>query len=419
MARARRENGPAPVETTLPRMVPTLSGWAVLLLGVVLVVAAINSGVNTLFLISGTLLGAVLASGVGAWRQVTGLAVRRRLPEGVHAGEPFSVELTLSSRRRRPAHAVMVEDLTASAGEPWEAFTPYVPGRASRTLIYSARVRRRGVVRFTGVRLSSVFPFGLVRAAVELAGGGDEELVVYPALGEVRPSFLQGQLGGVRERASLQPSRLGTTDIHGLREYRPGDNPKWIHWRTSARLGKPVVKEFDREEARRIHVVLDGWLRPDDPEGAERFELGVSFAATLAAGSTRATRMVGLSASGTEPIHLPPAAGLGQVRVVLEHLARLEPTPDAHPPVPDPERPVLRNTTVILVVSDPGRLRSVSPGVWQAPGGSVRIVDVSAPAFMELFVPPAPPGAGLPSPPAGADDPRQRSAEQWTADALL
>jgi len=369
---------------------PTRAGLVALATAAVLCAAGINSGVNTLFLVSGVVFGAITISIVGAWRQLTGLTVRRRLPTSVHAGEAFSVELRLATRTRRPAHAVLIEDLAEAGGEPWRAFTPYVAGRSAKRLQYSARVRQRGLVQFAGVRLSTRFPFGLVRASIQTAAGDEDALVVYPALGTVRPSFLQGQLGGIRERPSLQPSRIGMTDIHGLREYRPGDNPRWIHWRSSARLGKPVVKEFDREEARRIHVVLDSVLeRHAGAEARQRFEWAISFAATLAAGSTRAARMVGLTALGAERIDLMPAAGAAQVRATLEHLARLTPADVATPPVPVDNREAIRNTAVILVVLSPDRLRDIPVGAWQQSGGTVHVVDVSAPAFLDLFIPPA------------------------------
>jgi len=246
------------------------------------------------------------------------------------------------------------------------------------------------VVRFEGVRLSTLFPFGLVRASRQVTGGAENELIVYPALGTVRPAFLQGQLGGIRERPSLHPSRLGATDIHGLREYRPGDNPKWIHWRSSARLGKPIVKEFDREEARRIHVVLDSVLGPEaDPAERQRLEWGISFAATLASGSMGLARMVGLTALGTDRIDLAPAAGLPRVRTILEHLARLMPAEDAPSPVPALEGGSIRNAAVILVVLSRARLRQLSPAAWQAPGTTVHVVNVGAATFQDLFIPPS------------------------------
>lgn len=371
---------------TRPRVAPTPAGWIALVLAVALAVAGVNAGVNILFLLSGVLLGAVLVSFVGAWRQLVGITVVRQLPTTVHAGQAFTVELRLANHKNRPAHALLLEDLVRRTPRGWSAFAPRVAPRSVRHLHYPARVAQRGVVQFEGVRLSTLFPFGLVRSSMLLAGGSENELVVYPALGAVRPSFLQGQLAGVRERGSLHPSRIGATDIHGLREYRIGDNPKWIHWRRSASLGRPLVKEFDREEARRVHVVLDAVL-PAGAGEADRqcLEQAISFAATLAAASTRATREVGLTVVGAEPMDLPPAAGLGQVRMILEALARVVPSSGGPAPAPPEDRRLLRNTAVVLLAVSPARAAGLPAAAWQAPGGSVRVMDTSAPAFAEQF----------------------------------
>lgn len=385
MADAKPETEPRTF-TTRPRVVPTRAGWMNLGLAVALGIAAANSGANVVFLISGVILGAFIVSLAGAYRQLTGITVQRRLPESVHAGQSFTVELALANRKRRPAHAVFVEDRVHRTSDAWSAFAPRVAAASTRTLHYPARVLQRGVVRFQGVRLSTLFPFGLVRASIVLAGGTQNVLTVFPALGAVRPSFLQGQLSGVHERASRRPSRIGATDIHGLREYRTGDNPKWIHWRRSASLGRPLVKEFDREEARRIHVVLDGVL-PPDADDARRLDLerAISFAATLASAGSRGTREVGLTALAAEREDCLPASGVAQVHAIMGMLARLEPTAEPRHLTPAFDRHILRNTAVILVLTSAARLAGLDVSAWQAPGGSVRVVHAGDPSFMDLF----------------------------------
>src|SRR5258708_33611326 len=48
-------------------------------------------------------------------------------------------------------------------------------------------------------------------------------------------------------------------EYHGLRDYRPGDSPRWIHWRTSARLGQPRVQEFEQQHEQNLAILLDPW----------------------------------------------------------------------------------------------------------------------------------------------------------------
>jgi uncharacterized protein (DUF58 family) len=108
-------------------------------------------------------------------------------------------------------------------------------------------------------------------------------LVVFPQLGRLSPGWTR----------LLDPTRLGRYqtshrqgpidgDYYGLREWRPGDSRRWIHWRTTAKLGKLAVRQFEQQQNRDLAVVLDLW-RPEaaTPEALGRLEVAVSLAATL------------------------------------------------------------------------------------------------------------------------------------------
>ena len=72
-------------------------------------------------------------------------------------------------------------------------------------------------------------------------------------------------------------------EYHGLRDYRSGDSPRWIHWRTSARRGELMVKEFEQQNEQDLAILIDPWL-PRTKAAAEQreaLEEAISFAATL------------------------------------------------------------------------------------------------------------------------------------------
>ena len=73
-------------------------------------------------------------------------------------------------------------------------------------------------------------------------------------------------------------------DFYGLRPWQRGDSRRWIHWRTSARAGGVMVRQFEQPHSRDVAIVLDLW-QPETPDATheENVELAVSFTATLAA----------------------------------------------------------------------------------------------------------------------------------------
>ena len=116
----------------------------------------------------------------------------------------------------------------------------------------------------------------------------------------------------------------------GLRPYRPGDDPKDIHWRTSARLQAPVVREYDRDTSESLWICLDLAGHPGDEA-----EALVEVAASLAASAEAEGKRFGLVAGGRT---VPPGAGAGHLERVLDALARVDFRPETPPPAPPVDR---------------------------------------------------------------------------------
>jgi uncharacterized protein (DUF58 family) len=140
---------------------------------------------------------------------------------------------------------------------------------------------RRGKYRFRDLDLGTRAPFGLVerRVTVPLP----DEIYVYPRIGQLSRRWFQLQrqssenlLGKRHDRSAQQE------EYHGLRDYRPGDSPRWIHWRTSARRGELMVKEFEQENEQDLTILIDPWLPRHKVTAEQRaaMEQAISFAAT-------------------------------------------------------------------------------------------------------------------------------------------
>jgi len=152
------------------------------------------------------------------------------------------------------------------------------------------------------------------------------EMVVYPALAVLPPALLRGLPSPPAPARQQGPSRHG--ELAGLRAFRPGDDPRGIHWRTSARRGMLLVREHEDDEGREATIVFDN----DARSGAEAFELAVSRTAALCVELTRRGLAVGLVTRGSETA---PSAGPGHLARLLRLLAFIAPV--AGPP-PRPRR---------------------------------------------------------------------------------
>ena len=82
--------------------------------------------------------------------------------------------------------------------------------------------------------------------------------------------------------SSRHPQRgISEGDYYGLRPWQSGDSLRWIHWRTTAKLARPIVRQYERRRSQDVAIVLDPWLPAGATERDEGLaELAISFAAT-------------------------------------------------------------------------------------------------------------------------------------------
>ncbi len=266
-------------------------GWYYLLVLSFVLCGAMLREVNLLLVLAGMLIGPLLLS----WRMVVitlrGLDIQRRMPSGVCAGDPLVVNLQLDNGRSRiGSWAVSVEeqidreDVADKYGlapiRPL-VFFPYTPAGQSRGRAYRSVLSRRGRYRLGPLRVSTRFPFGLLRCTITL--GETQWLTVFPRLGRLTGQWRLRQreaLEGAQHRRWRHSRVEG--DFFGVRDWRSGDSRRRINWRSSARHGTLVVSQFERPHNRNVAVLVDLW-QPEEPgpEHLETVELAVSFAATV------------------------------------------------------------------------------------------------------------------------------------------
>ncbi len=231
---------------------PTRDGawFLVLLLGVL--VAAVNTGNNLLYLALSCLLGVLIISNVLAEWNLRGLRVRRALPAEAFAGRPAVGAFVVENRRRVGGAAALTVEEVVDAPQGWQPMqveVPWVPAGEEVQVPCRWTLPDRGICRLEAVRVSSSFPFGLMARERVLHLGG--ELLVYP---EPTPGPM-ARAGAAHGHAREDRRKAGPDgDFRGLRPYQPGDPIRDVHWVTTARTGRPVVVERHGSFAERVIV---------------------------------------------------------------------------------------------------------------------------------------------------------------------
>ena len=262
----------------------TAAGASVLFMTVCCALCGMQLGNNYVFLIACLAGGIVVASLAIARNNLRGIDARRRLPFHIFAGTTVYSTILLENRRAHlPAVQLLVHDTITSepvAGEQPVSAVPYVPAGSRLESKQAVRFFTRGRAAFATITITSTFPFGLFRASrsVPLPEG----VVVYPRLRPIPASLLPPETGFARAEALLVSGPRGEDEFAGLREFRPGDNPKLIHWKSSARLpDRRLVKELEGTATRRVAVFFDTFLPDGNGHRGARFNRAVSLACSL------------------------------------------------------------------------------------------------------------------------------------------
>ncbi len=228
------------------RAVGLASGAAVLFL------LGTNVQAGWLFVLCALLLGTVVSGAILPGRMLRGIDVERRAPGEVVQGEEAFVELIVTNHARGVKLGLTLEDPHVSPTSLY--VTKVLPGERVE-LVTVRRARKRGVHEASAVTLRSAAPFGVAerRGTLQVAGS----TIVLPAVIPLgRLPFLT--LDSDPERASRSVSRRGTgPEFMGIREYRPGDSPRHVHWPSTARTGTVMVRELEQQRSRRLAIVVD------------------------------------------------------------------------------------------------------------------------------------------------------------------
>jgi uncharacterized protein (DUF58 family) len=319
----------------------TREGWLFILICLAVGLAAIRSGNNLLFLILGMMLGLLVVSGILSELSLRRLEFNRSPAPTLHAAKPFLMSIAVTNSKRAIASfSIEVEDILGDRVLDKRCYFLKIPAGRTQSTAYRHAFPRRGIYRYSGFRISTKFPFALLRKSrvVEL----ETEVVVLPSIHPVRLPPLPAP-GATGEREQRVRGRGG--DVYGLRDFRPGDDPRDVHWKSSAHRGRLVLRERQADVAQQVQLVLDHRLEISAHasllSAAEGVERAITLTASLAAELIHRGYRVAIQGMGSS---VPADGGPAHLARMLGYLARL-PYADAEAPAPEPpvtSAPVLR-----------------------------------------------------------------------------
>lgn len=355
---------------------PTSRAGVVLIGALVLYFFANQTQVGWLYVMVAVLVGAVLAAGLLSRSTLRTVSAARRVGEGgdLYENDQVQIGLTLHAGHSSSAQIRLTESCPIAAPDaPQREMNLYVPSLPRSSAVrfdFDVTVYKRGVYEFPELELESRAPFGFFRKSRIF--DVPSPVLVYPELKPLtRFDLLDRQLA---PQITRRTAGIGY-EVMGLRPYRPGDSPRHVHWRSVARTGQLVSKEFADETQPGVTLALDLFSHPYTETESKHtpFEWAVKAAASI--GDYAMRRGYPLTLAGNDDA-LPPPIGALSLYALLQYLARVQPVGDlplAHAlaraalqafvvvvlPYPDPAIAAylrdlhVQNVRVLAVVLDP------------------------------------------------------------------
>lgn len=315
--------------------------------------AAINTQANLLFGVFGLMIGILLVSFVISGLVLNRLKVERVLPDHAIVGRPIAIYYQITNQKRFwPSLSVTVTELDGveSFSRQPSAYLLHCANRMTATVPTEVVPLKRGVVELDHYQLSTSFPFGFVKRA--MTRHQKDSLMILPPIGTMKRELMQRFRSTESTGQNVHPSRGGNDEFYGVKEYRQGENPRWIYWKRSARGMGTVMREMTRVSPPKLLVLVDTHLQTDQIEYRASIERTIAMSATLIDQAMEVGLPVGLGVWNGQWSMIAPNRGKRHRLELLTVLARLDySSPDAVNGLLDAARPIMKSDVTTVVVS--------------------------------------------------------------------
>lgn len=373
-------------------MIPRRSFWVIAILASLLLIGGLITGKAIFFQFLYFFLLLIIVALIWASSSLSKISfnrVARTLRQ--QAGSIFSETFKLENDSQWTRLWVEVEDKSSFCDEKKaiRVFTS-IEGWQEKDYTLENLLSVRGEYALGPTQLNSGDPFGLFRKKKVIPT--QQSLLVLPYFLPLKrfPNPRGDLSGGRAQRHSTQEI---TPYAAGVRDYQPGDSLSRIHWRSTARRDRLIVKEFEQDPEANVWIFLDGCAstnekRDGDPHSANgkglfhlpenTFEYSVSIAASLVDYYIRAERAVGFVCAGQNLVIFLPERGERQYEKIFQTLAFIQPLGDL--PITALVQSQLGNlgkgNTAILITADKNNSKDVAKQMLKRRGANPILMSV-------------------------------------------
>jgi len=270
------------------------------------------------------------------------LSISREIPERTTKGVHFEVAYEIENEGKLPVWNLCVDFLPFFGGKMGDSKVELVPEIRSgqKVSIRQERVApKRGAFEIYRPIAETIFPFSIFKWSRR--GGKGTRIIVHPDFQPINNLSLPLGSNYQIEGTNIVSKAGDSTDFIGCREFRTGDNPKHIHWPSTARKGELVVREFQEEYLSRVAIIADRFLPPVDRitdilgrRSAERnrtFEALVHLSAAITDNLSRSEYLLDMFISGNQVYHLEGGRTQRKFDLLMDMISCME--PDSKEPV--------------------------------------------------------------------------------------
>jgi uncharacterized protein (DUF58 family) len=344
-------------------------------------------GINLVSLVSTLMLAFLIVNVVASKRGLRSLRLRLWIDEPLFAHTPAWLAVEVENPTSRAAVGIRLEDVGPDRARAW--YVGRLEGRARFRQSEEIQMPGRGAYVWEPLVASCSAPFGLVESRFSV--GAPERLLVLPQVGRLHRGRFRQFLNvtapslGVARGQWPSPRPDSQSELHGVRAFRNGDSPRWIHWPTSARSGELMVREFEDAPVDNLILILDAW-RPQVPDGSRAavgarvspaLEAAISLTATICWEWCRRTGdhlTLGLAGSHTEVTGGMTSRARGLAFLESLAIEQGDPAPDSSTLLDRLSEMRLPKSAVVLISIRPDSFADALAAALRRP---VTLIDVS------------------------------------------